>query len=388
MANLAQVAGVDALSLANMIISSARNATAHKKNCEQLAEHVKIISNLLEKIKSTDLVNLPATKEPLDCLEEALRKAFDLVESCKEKSYLYMLAMGWSVVYQFRQVQDEIDRYLRLVPLISLVHEFRMQNIKEGWQAIQEDQRDYTLDEDDLEAQSVILKPDRSKKDANMLEKSLSRRYPDLGFQEALQEEKEKLQIELQRSRTSKEPNQCRVIEHLIEVTENVVNDGLAKKVTKLVVNEPSYVVAGFITNARSSNGVLNPGDKCQSEWQVDLFDCCKEPCLTLKTCIYPCGIFSRIANVVSKGKTTRENAINDLMAYSIFCGCCCYTCCIRKQIRQLFDIEGGSCDDFLTHLMCCCCAMVQEWRELEVRGFEGCPERKMIPPPYQYMMP
>ncbi|KAJ6720621.1 PROTEIN MID1-COMPLEMENTING ACTIVITY 2 [Salix viminalis] len=140
MANLAQVAGVDALSLANMIISSARNATAHKKNCEQLAEHVKIISNLLEKIKSTDLVNLPATKEPLDCLEEALRKAFDLVESCKEKSYLYMLAMGWSVVYQFRQVQDEIDRYLRLVPLISLVHEFRMQNIKEGWQAIQEDQ--------------------------------------------------------------------------------------------------------------------------------------------------------------------------------------------------------------------------------------------------------
>lgn len=123
-----------------------------------------------------------------------------------------------------------------------------MQNIKEGWQAIQEDQRDYTLDEDDLEAQTVILKPDRSKKDANMLEKSLSRRYPDLGFQEALQEEKEKLQIELQRSRTSKEPNQCRVIEHLIEVTENVVNDVLAKKVTKLVVNEPSYVVAGYVS--------------------------------------------------------------------------------------------------------------------------------------------
>lgn len=58
------------------------------------------------------------------------------------------------------------------------------------------------------------------------------------------------------------------------------------------------------------------------------------------------------------------------------------------KKIRHLFDIEGGSCDDFLTHFMCCCCAMVQEWRELEVRGFEGCPERKMIPPPYQYMMP
>ena len=40
-----------------------------------------------------------------------------------------MLAMGWNVVYQFRQVQADIDRYLRLVPLISLVHEFRMQVI-------------------------------------------------------------------------------------------------------------------------------------------------------------------------------------------------------------------------------------------------------------------
>ncbi|CAK7325915.1 unnamed protein product [Dovyalis caffra] len=387
MASFAQVAGVDALRLANMIISSARNATTHKKNCEQLAEHVEIISNLLEKLKSTDLVNLPATKEPLDYLEEALRKALDLVESCKEKSCLFMLAMGWSFVYQFRQVQAEIDRYLRLVPLISLVHEFRMQNIKEGLQAIEEDQRDYTLDEDDVEAQNVILKPDRSKKDANILEKSLSRRYPDLGFQEALQEEKEKLHIELQRSRTNNDPNQCRVIEHLIEVTENVVNDIPAKKVTKLLVNEPTYVVSGCITNAKSSTGSLKPEDEGQSDWQVDLFDCCNEPCLSLKTCIYPCGTFSSIANVVSKGKTSRERAIDDLMAYTIFCGCCCYTCCVRRKIRQLFNIEkqltnicygqGGSCDDFLTHLMCCCCAMVQEWRELEVRGFEG--KRSMI---------
>ena len=121
--------GVDVLGLSNMIISSARNTTTHRKNCEQLAEHVRLIGNLLEKLKSTDLMNLPETKEPLDGLEETLRKALELVESCREKSYLYMLAMGWNVVYQFRQVQADIDRYLRLVPLISLVQEFRMQVI-------------------------------------------------------------------------------------------------------------------------------------------------------------------------------------------------------------------------------------------------------------------
>ncbi|CBI25432.3 unnamed protein product, partial [Vitis vinifera] len=37
---------------------------------------------------------------------------------------------------------------------------------------------------------------------------------------------------------------------------------------------------------------------------------------------------------------------------------------------------------------MCCCCAMVQERRELELRNFDGCQGRKMIPPPFQYMKP
>ncbi|XP_075648643.1 protein MID1-COMPLEMENTING ACTIVITY 1-like [Castanea sativa] len=109
-----------------MIVLSAQNTTTHCKNCKQLAKHVRLIGNLLEKLKSTDLMNFPATKELLDGLEEALRKALELVESCREKSYLYMLAMGWNVMYQFRQVQADIDRYLRLVPLISLVQEFRM----------------------------------------------------------------------------------------------------------------------------------------------------------------------------------------------------------------------------------------------------------------------
>lgn len=382
--------GVNSLGLTTLIISSARNASTHRKNCEHLAEHVKLIGNLLEKLKSTDLVTLPAIKEPLDGLDVALKKALELVESCRDKSCLYMLALGWSDVYQFRHIQAEIDRYLLLMPLISLVHEFRMQNIEEGLQEIEQDQREYGLEEEDVEAQSVILKPDRTKKDANVLEKSLSRRYPELGFQEALQEEKGKLHVELQRSRTVNDSQQCRVIEHLIDVTENVVNVVSRKNVHKLLVNEPTYVMAEYVSNAKPSCEVLGlkPQDQCQSQWQVDLFDCCSEPCLCLKTCVYPCGVFSSITNVVSKGQISREQAINDLMAYSLFCGCCCYSCCVRKKLRQLFNVEGGLCDDYLTHLLCCCCAMVQEWRELEARGFGGCEGRKMIPPPYQNMKP
>lgn len=120
-----------------------------------------------------------------------------------------------------------------------------MQNLKEGLQAIEEDQKEYTLEEEDMEAQNVILKPDRTKKDANILENSLSRRYPELEFDEALQEEKEKLNVELLRSRTNNDPDQCRVIEHLIDVTESVVNVLPSKKIQKLLVNEPTYVISG-----------------------------------------------------------------------------------------------------------------------------------------------
>ncbi|KAK0593247.1 hypothetical protein LWI29_033477 [Acer saccharum] len=156
-------------------------------------------------------------------------------------------------------------------------------NLKESLQAIEDDQREYSLDEEDVEAQSVILKPDRSKKDANILENSLSRKYPEMGFYEALQEEKEKLHIELQRSRTNKDVKQCQVIEHLIHVTENVVNELPGKNVKKLVVNEPAYVISGYVTNANSGYGELGlkHEEQVQSQWQTDLFDCCEEPCLS-----------------------------------------------------------------------------------------------------------
>lgn len=332
---------------------------------------------------------MSATAEPLEGLEEALGKALELVDSCREKSYFYMLAMGWNVVYQFRRVQSEIDRYLKLVPLISVVHEFRMQNVHESLEVVEGDHREYTLDEEDVEAQRAVLKPDRSKKDANVLEKSLSRRYPDLRFHEALEEEKEKLHLELHLSQANNDPKQCRIIEHLIDVTQNVVNVPAEKF---LALNSQPYIGTGWVSAAKVGQVQMVNASQAEhqekSKWQTDLFDCCNKPCLCFKACIYPCGIFSRIASLVSHGKITRKHALNDLLTYSLFCGCCCYTCCVRRSLRRLFNIEGGSCDDFLTHLICCCCAMIQEWRELELRDFEGCQGRKMIPPPYQYMKP
>ncbi|KAG4381785.1 hypothetical protein JHK82_043190 [Glycine max] len=146
----------------------------------------------------------------------------------------------------------------------------------------EEDKREYTLDEEEMETQNVILKTSRSKKDACILEKSLSHRYPDLVFHEALKEEKEKLHVEIRRSRTNNDPEQCRVIEHLIEVTKNVVNMSPNKKVTKIVFNEPTDLIARHITdNAIGSEDLeLESAYKSQSEWKTDLFGFCRDPCL------------------------------------------------------------------------------------------------------------
>ncbi|KAJ6413279.1 hypothetical protein OIU84_006134 [Salix udensis] len=51
-----------------------------------------------------------------------------------------------------------------------------------------------------------------------------------------------------------------------------------------------------------------------------------------------------------------------------------------------LLHWQGGFVDDFLSHLMCCCCALVQEWREVEIRGVYGPEKTKTSPPPSQFM--
>lgn len=125
-ANVAQLTGFDAVRLIGMIIKAASTARLHKNNCRQFAMHLRLIGNLLDQLKITELKKHPATREPLEQLEDALRRSYILVNSCQVRSYLYLLAMGWTIVYQFRKAQDEIDRYLKIIPLISLVDNSRV----------------------------------------------------------------------------------------------------------------------------------------------------------------------------------------------------------------------------------------------------------------------
>lgn len=42
---------------------------------------------------------------------------------------------------------------------------------------------------------------------------------------------------------------------------------------------------------------------------------------------------------------------------------------CMQLHLFSFFLFQGDAFDDCLSHFMCCCCALVQEWREVEIRG-------------------
>ncbi|CAL5324243.1 unnamed protein product [Camellia sinensis] len=347
-ANVAQLTGLDAVKLIGMIVQAANTARMHKKNCRQFALHLKLIGNLLEQLRISELKRYPETREPLEQLEDALRRSYILVNSCQDRSYLYLLAMGWNIVYQFRKAQNEIDRYLKIVPLITLVDNAR---VRERLEDIERDQREYTLDDEDRKVQDVILKPDPSKNDTMWLKKTLSCSYPNLPFNEALQKENEKLQLELQRSQANLDVGECEVIQHLLDVTEAVAVNSVSEKSSSM----------------RNSKKVEQNYSDVNSEKEHSYDESYTKQSEThstprgIKTCLCPCGTFSKIATVA----TNRH---------------------ILRKLRKMLNITGGFVDDFLSHLMCCCCALVQEWREVEIRGAYGPEKTTISPPPSQYM--
>ncbi|CAH8345155.1 unnamed protein product [Eruca vesicaria subsp. sativa] len=437
-ASVAQLTGLDAVKLIGLIVKAANTAWMHKKNCRQFAQHLKLIGNLLEQLKISELKKYPETREPLEGLEDALRRSYILVNSCRDRSYLYLLAMGWNIVYQFRKAQDEIDRFLKIIPLITLVDNAR---VRERLEYIDRDQFEYTLDEEDRHVQDVILKQESTREAATVLKKTLSCSYPNLRFCDALKTENEKLQLELQRSQEHYDVAQCEVIQRLIGVTQTVAEvDGgsekemskkASKKADRSVSHKTEYsyeedppMKSTSRAASRSTSSVTSGQDMLSrraslhhEEWHTDLLACCAEPSLCeslflkdywrstfhtflfsgncesfddgtagLKTFFFPCGTLAKIATAATNRHISSAEACNELMAYSLILSCCCYTCCVRRKLRKTLNITGGFIDDFLSHFMCCCCALVQELREVEIRGAYGTEKTKISPPSSQFM--
>ncbi|CAK9146599.1 unnamed protein product [Ilex paraguariensis] len=142
----------------------------------------------------------------------------------------------------------------------------------------------------------------------------------------------------------------------------------------------PSYgePVTGFPVNSPNYNHINNfqapPQNQpsTPAEWSTGLCDCssnCSNCCIT---CCCPCITFGQIAEIVDKGSPpcVVSGVLYALLQYITCCGCL-YSCIYRSKMRKQYMLPKSPCGDCLVH--CCCepCAMCQEYRELQNRGFD-----------------
>lgn len=109
-----------------------------------------------------------------------------------------------------------------------------------------------------------------------------------------------------------------------------------------------------------------------QARWSSGLCGCCSDVPSCCLTCWCPCITFGRIAEITDKGTTSCavSGAIYGLLM--CFTGCSClYSCLYRSKIRTQYMLEESPCNDCLVHCCCESCALCQEYRELEHRGFD-----------------
>ncbi|CAK9134276.1 unnamed protein product [Ilex paraguariensis] len=108
------------------------------------------------------------------------------------------------------------------------------------------------------------------------------------------------------------------------------------------------------------------------AQWSTGLCDCFSDVPNCCLTCWCPCISFGQIAEIADKGSSSCgvSGALYALIQILTGCGCI-YSCVYRSKLRRQYMLPESPCGDFLVH--CCCgpCAICQEHRELQNRGFD-----------------
>ncbi|XP_057770550.1 protein PLANT CADMIUM RESISTANCE 7-like [Salvia miltiorrhiza] len=106
--------------------------------------------------------------------------------------------------------------------------------------------------------------------------------------------------------------------------------------------------------------------------WKSHLFDCMKNPQNAIITLLFPCVTFGQIAEILDNGSTS---CATSGILYSCIAFCigmpCLMSCGYRSKLRAKFGLVESPAPDCLIHCFCEYCALCQEYRELEDRGFD-----------------
>ncbi|CAN8321524.1 unnamed protein product [Cochlearia groenlandica] len=151
---------------------------------------------------------------------------------------------------------------------------------------------------------------------------------------------------------------------------------------------------------APPSNPQANVNLSIGTPWSTGLYDCHEDQTNAVMTIIAPCVTFGQIAEVVDEGETTCPlGSFIYLLMMPALCSQWVMGSKYREKIRRKFNLVEAPYSDCATHVLCSCCSLCQEYRELKIRNLDpslgwngilaqgqygnGLPN---FPPPNQYM--
>ncbi|KAI4376302.1 hypothetical protein MLD38_014082 [Melastoma candidum] len=104
--------------------------------------------------------------------------------------------------------------------------------------------------------------------------------------------------------------------------------------------------------------------------WRSGLFDCCQHPVNAIITTVAPCITFGQIAEILDNGSTSCGTGACLCLLYLLVCNWC-IGFRYRRRMRAAFQIAESPVTDLTAHILCCFCALCQEFRELKYRGLD-----------------
>ncbi|KAL7099958.1 hypothetical protein ACP275_09G119400 [Erythranthe tilingii] len=111
--------------------------------------------------------------------------------------------------------------------------------------------------------------------------------------------------------------------------------------------------------------------------WNSGLFDCHLDQTNAWMTALSPCVTFGQIAEVLDASEPSQGSQLTCPIGSLIFLlmGVLCTNTLIgskfRAKLRKKYGLVEAPYQDVLSHLICPCCSLCQEFRELKSRGLD-----------------
>ncbi|CAI7790044.1 unnamed protein product [Closterium sp. NIES-54] len=140
-------------------------------------------------------------------------------------------------------------------------------------------------------------------------------------------------------------------------------------------------------SRVRMADGNYPPTGKWSTGW-CGCFDDCNSCC-----CVFwcPCVAIGRIAEIADNGEADSTQTCLFWYLIEAFSRCgCLYSMGYRKKLRMKYGLPADPCGDIWMHWWCHLCAVSQEYRELQNRGWDPSigfsANKSRSPPPQQFM--